>query len=93
MKMKLTEIPNTIARNLLAQMLSKDPRHRPSLSRILSHPFLSQKSVIRMVGEKAEYDIFISYRVASDKVRHVHLTVYGSSVAHSIASYYDIIMS
>jgi hypothetical protein len=47
-------------------MLHKDPKKRPTLSRILAHPFLSSKKVVRMVGEKAAFDVFISYRVASD---------------------------
>ena len=61
---KLSDIPDKTARNLLAQMLHKDPSRRPTLSRILAHPFLSGKKVARMVGEKPKYDIFISYRVA-----------------------------
>ena len=54
------------ARNLLAQMLHKDPLHRPSLARVLAHPFLSGKKVARLVGENPTYDVFLSYRVASD---------------------------
>ena len=47
-------------------MLSRDPASRPLLDRVLAHPFLSSKKVARMVGEEAGYDVFISYRVASD---------------------------
>jgi len=54
------------ARNLLAQMLHKDPHQRPSLARVLAHPFLSGKKVTRLVGEQPKYDVFLSYRVAAD---------------------------
>lgn len=30
------------------------------------HPFLSGKTSIRLAGEEPEFDVFISYRVASD---------------------------
>ena len=39
---------------------------RPSLARVLAHSFLSGKKVARLVGEKPKYDVFLSYRVASD---------------------------
>lgn len=64
---KLGRIANPQARNLVAQLLSKDPLMRPSATRALAHPFLSGKKVTRMVGESAEYDVFISYRVKADK--------------------------
>ena len=63
---KLADVPDKLARNLLSQMLLKDPLQRPSLARVLTHPFLSGKKVVRLVGEKPKYDIFLSYRVASD---------------------------
>ena len=64
---KLGRIANPQARNLVAQLLSKDPLMRPSATRALAHPFLSGKKVTRMVGESSEYDVFISYRVKADK--------------------------
>ena len=63
---KLQRVIDRSARNLLAQMLHKDPLQRPSLTRVLAHPFLSGRTVARMVGEQPKYDIFLSYRVASD---------------------------
>jgi hypothetical protein len=63
----LSRISNPNARNLIAQLLSKDPTMRPSATRILAHPFISGRSVARMVGEDAAYDVFISYRVKSEK--------------------------
>ena len=59
-------IQNNEARNLVAQMLSKNPTKRPTLQRILAHPFVSRKPVVRMIGEEAAFDCFISYRVNSD---------------------------
>ena len=67
---KLSVIDDPIARNLLSQMLHKDPHLRPTIARILAHPFLSSKSVARMIGDEAEFDVFLSYRVDSDK-QHV----------------------
>jgi hypothetical protein len=69
---KLATVISPLARNLLSQMLHKDPAKRPTISRVLSHPFLSKKQYTRMVGEDAEYDVFLSYRVASD-VQHAEL--------------------
>ena len=44
----------------------KDPKKRPNFDQILAHPFLSGQKVSRMVGESAEFDVFLSYRVRSD---------------------------
>ena len=63
---KLGRVVDKMARNLLSQMLHKDPLQRPTLARILAHPFLSGKKVARLVGDKPVYDVFLSYRVASD---------------------------
>ena len=38
---KLNRVEDTLARNLLTQMLSKDPSQRPTMERILAHPFVS----------------------------------------------------
>jgi len=35
---------------------------RPSLSRVLQHTFLSGRTVTRLVGAPAVYDIYVSYR-------------------------------
>ena len=57
---------NTVAKNLLERLLSFEPNKRPDTDRALAHPFVSGKKGSRMVGEVPEYDVFISYRVASD---------------------------
>ena len=44
----------------------KDPSKRPDARHAFAHPFLSGKRAARMVGEEAEYDVFLSYRVNSD---------------------------
>lgn len=67
---KLKKVSDPLARNLLSQILTKNVAQRPSISRILAHPFLSGKSVARLVGSAAEFDTFLSYRVASD-AQHV----------------------
>jgi serine/threonine protein kinase len=58
--------PN-FARNLLSILLMRDPAARPrSISHVLEHPlFRDGKSPGRLVGEKAKYDFFLSYRVAA----------------------------
>ena len=41
-------------------MLNRNPLKRPTLPRVLSHPFFSGAKVSRMVGEKAQFDVFVS---------------------------------
>ena len=38
----------------------------------MNHPFITGKAPSRMIGEKPEFDIFLSYRVASDS-HHVKM--------------------
>mmetsp|Transcript_19103 Transcript_19103/g.26258 ORF Transcript_19103/g.26258 Transcript_19103/m.26258 type:complete len:101 (+) Transcript_19103:291-593(+) len=42
-KKRMAEISNIEARNLVAQMLTKDPHKRPHMAQVLAHPFLSGK--------------------------------------------------
>ena len=64
---KLSKIQDPVARNLVSQMLSKNPSLRPDCAHILRHGFITGHVALgRMPGEVAEYDVFISYRVASD---------------------------
>ena len=62
----LQKIKDPHARNLVSRLLMKDPSKRPDASHALAHPFLSGKRAARMVGDEAEYDVFLSYRVNSD---------------------------
>ena len=84
---KLADVPDKLARNLLSQMLHKDPLHRPSLARVLAHSFLSGKKVARLVGEKPKYDVFLSYRVASDS-QHVE-KLYNLLTGQGFKVYWD----
>jgi serine/threonine protein kinase len=59
-------IKDSLARNLIAQMLTKDPARRPLMSQVLAHPFFTGHQTARLVGMAPEFDVFISYRVASD---------------------------
>ena len=36
------------------------------MSQVMAHPFVSGQKAARLVGEDAEFDVFLSYRVASD---------------------------
>ena len=66
------EISNLEARNLVSQMLTKDPMKRPRMSQVLAHPFLTGRKAPRMLGESTEFDVFISYSVQSD-LEHAEL--------------------
>ena len=63
---RLAKVTDVAARNLLSRLLTKEPSKRPDVSHILAHPFFSGTKASRMVGEEAEYDVFLSYRVNSD---------------------------
>jgi serine/threonine protein kinase len=63
---KLMKVGDILARNMIAQLLAKNPSKRPSMSHIMVHPFITGKVAVRMIGEEPEFDVFISYRVASD---------------------------
>ena len=65
--MKLSKISDTAARNLVSQLLHKDPLKRPDTKHILTHPFLTGRVAGRLPGDDPEYDVFLSYRVATDK--------------------------
>ncbi len=76
---KLSRVKNPLARNLLSIMLQKEPRKRPPVSVVLKHPFLSfhrsfRESTVMVGGEKVtrDFDVFISYRVATD-LPHVEM--------------------
>jgi serine/threonine protein kinase len=59
---KLQTIEDPLARNLVSQLLTKAIDKRPNMKQVLAHPFLSGRTPPRMLGEEAEYDVFISYR-------------------------------
>eukprot|EP01036_Dinobryon_divergens_P035886 gene35886-46585_t len=64
---RLSVIKDVQARNLISRLLSKDPLTRPDAAHVLAHPFVTgNKQTARMIGEEAQYDVFISYRVDSD---------------------------
>jgi hypothetical protein len=54
---------------------------------VLSHPFFTGKMPSRLVGEEATWDVFISYRVASDAV-HAKL-LYEALTATGIRVWWD----
>jgi hypothetical protein len=66
----MAKIPNVLARNLVSQLLTYDPVRRPDPLRVLSHPFITGRAPLaRLPGTSssaAEFDVFISYRVAAD---------------------------
>lgn len=60
-------IPDLLARNVVTQLLNKDSRLRPTMHQIRYHPFFTGRQAARLVGQEAEFDVFLSYRVASDR--------------------------
>ena len=63
---KLAKITNVKARNMVSRLLCKDPVQRMSITAALAHPFVTGTAPVRMVGDAPKFDVFISYRVASD---------------------------
>lgn len=63
---RLSFIKNRAARHLLSLLLYRDPLKRPSMKKVLSHAFLTGRQPKRLPNEPAKYDVFISYRKASD---------------------------
>lgn len=84
---KLARAFHPLARNLLSQMLHRDPQKRPTIERVLSHTFLSKRQFTRLVGEEPQYDVFISYRVASD-LPHAEC-IYNMLVAEGKSVWWD----
>ena len=88
-KERLKEVKDKKARALLYRLLSKDPKRRPkSWNHVLDHPFLrTDKKPARMEGEEALFDVFLSYRVASD-YKHAE-ALYHSMTERGIKVWWD----
>lgn len=84
---RLSLVADPAARNLISQLLAFLPAKRPSLERVLEHPFLSQKKSVRMAGDAAAFDVFLSYRVASDS-KHVEM-LYHLLTAQGVRVWWD----
>jgi len=65
--MKLSKIADNLARNLVSQLLHKDPTKRPDTKHVLTHPFLTGRVSGRLPGDEPDFHVFLSYRVAADK--------------------------
>ena len=63
---RLERISDRAARNLISRLLTKDPLRRPDVQHALAHPFFHGLNSVRLLGEEASYDVFLSYRVSSD---------------------------
>lgn len=79
---RLQKVKNLQARILLERLLSKDPLRRPSAHDVLQHPFMTNdpKANIR-------YDVFLSYRVASEAA--MADTLHGTLSAMGLKVYLD----
>jgi hypothetical protein len=65
----------------------KDPSKRPDMAHVLAHPFLTGAKAVRLTGQPAQYDVFLSYRVASDS-EHVE-ALYDSLCGVGLRVWYD----
>ena len=52
---RLKKLDDPVAKNLLSQLLSFDPKKRPSMRQVLAHPFISGGKTGRLPGEEAEF--------------------------------------
>ena len=75
------------ARNLLSQLLHAAPEKRPTLARALQHPFFTGREALRLPGEAAQWDVFISYRVASDEP--LAAVLHGALEARGLRVFWD----
>ncbi len=64
---KLAHITDPKARHLLSLLLYRDPAKRPMAARVLEHPFVTGRETIRLENQEADWDVFLSYRVAADE--------------------------
>ena len=84
---KLALIENKLARNLVSMLLNKDPTKRPFASRALQHPFFTGKTVTRLMGETATWDVFISYRADTDM--EIAQSIYDNLTASGLKVWWD----
>ena len=84
---KLGNIRDKLGKNLVSLLLNKDPLKRPDAKHVLCHPFLTGQRVSRLQGDQAIWDIFLSYRVASDS-DHVE-AVYKSLTDKGLKVWWD----
>ena len=47
---RMSMIPDKYARNLISQLLMKDPLKRPNIQQVLSHPFMTGRTATRLDG-------------------------------------------
>lgn len=59
---KLSKIPDLYARNLVYQLLSKDPVRRPTCEKVLQLPFLTKIAPPRVPQQPPTYDVYICCR-------------------------------
>ena len=66
-KLRKIDDSKSACRNLLSQLLSKDPKNRPDIDHVISHPYLTgHQPPCRLPGEKPKFRVFLSYRVDAD---------------------------
>ena len=47
---RMAMVPDKYARNLISQLLMKDPLKRPNIQQVLSHPFMTGRTATRLDG-------------------------------------------
>ena len=84
---RLGVVKDLYARNLISMLLTRDPAKRPTVLQAMSHPFVTGHKASRLGGDRGEFDVFLSYRVASDSV-HVQ-KLYEALTAHGVTVWWD----
>jgi len=86
-QIRLSVVKDLYARNLISMLLTRDPAKRPTVLQAMSHPFVTGHKASRLGGDRGEFDVFLSYRVASDSV-HVQ-KLYEALTAQGVTVWWD----
>jgi serine/threonine protein kinase len=84
---RLMRVKDRNAKNFISRLLHKDWEKRLTLEKAKEHPFITGQLPTRMPDEKAEFDVFLSYRVSSDAA-HVQ-AMYTSLVGKGLRVWWD----
>lgn len=70
---KLSLIKDVYAYNLLDQLLYKEKHRRPTIDRVLSHPYVTKVAPVRMMGMGYKFDVCLVYRRKNNRVMQQQL--------------------
>ena len=73
---RMSVIPDKYARNLISQLLMKDPLKRPNIKQVLSHPFMTGRTATRLDGTISRKNYFTFIRSHDHIAMNTHPHVY-----------------